>query len=112
MCTLTNWRRIPPTPPPKKFGAAASRILVAAPAGKVTAARLRVLTSIEAIAIHESAPVIGMRLQFCTLMKYNRVHSQENNVYLSYGRETARRMLFFDSLYWQKCTFEIANGGL
>jgi len=30
MCTLTNWRRIPP---PEKFGAAASRILVGAPAG-------------------------------------------------------------------------------
>jgi len=29
MCTLTNWRRIPP-PPPEKFGAAASRILVGA----------------------------------------------------------------------------------
>ena len=34
MCTLTNWRRIPPPPPPppEKFGAAASRILVGAPA--------------------------------------------------------------------------------
>jgi len=29
MCTLTNLRRIPP-PPPEKFGAAASRILVGA----------------------------------------------------------------------------------
>ena len=38
MCTLTNWRRIPP--PPEKFGAAASRIW-SAPAGKRTAARLR-----------------------------------------------------------------------
>ena len=33
MCTLTNWRRIPPPPPPpEKFGTAASRILVGAPA--------------------------------------------------------------------------------
>ena len=32
MCTLTSWRRIPPPPPPEKFGAAASRILVGAPA--------------------------------------------------------------------------------
>jgi len=50
MCTLTSWRRILP-PPPEKFGAAASRILVGAgrrtsriwfgPAGKRTAARLR-----------------------------------------------------------------------
>jgi len=32
MCTLTSWRRIPPSPPPEKFGAAASRILVGAPA--------------------------------------------------------------------------------
>jgi len=31
MCTLTSWRRIPP--PPEKFGAAASRILVGTPAG-------------------------------------------------------------------------------
>jgi len=31
-CTLTNWRRIPPTPPPERFGVAASRILVGAPA--------------------------------------------------------------------------------
>jgi len=30
MCTLTSWRRIPP--PPEKFGVAASRILVGAPA--------------------------------------------------------------------------------
>ena len=32
MCTL-NWRRIPSPPQPEKFGAAASRILVGAPAG-------------------------------------------------------------------------------
>jgi len=30
MCTLTNWRRIPPPPPPEKFGATASRILFGA----------------------------------------------------------------------------------